>query len=102
MLFLIFFNYIFFINMQSGFFIDFFLKKFIDVIVRNVFIYSGLFFGEKYIIEVLTKTIFDIFICKLNVFFSYRLFNYARFFIILVTFIFYIFFILNTIIFYFF
>ena len=32
---------------QSGFYFDFFFKKFIDVFVRNFFIYTALFFGEK-------------------------------------------------------
>jgi len=44
---------------QSGFYIDFFLKKIADVCIRNVFIYMSLFFGEKYMIEQLTKKTID-------------------------------------------
>lgn len=51
---------------QSGFYIDFFLKKTVDVFIRNVFIYASLFFGEKYIIEQLTKKTIDFFIFKSN------------------------------------
>ena len=38
---------------------DFFFKKLCEVFVKNVFIYTALFFGEKYFIEVLTKKIID-------------------------------------------
>jgi hypothetical protein len=44
---------------QSGFYIDFFLKKFSEVFVRNFFIYGAQFFGEKYMIEYITKRFFE-------------------------------------------
>lgn len=44
---------------QSGFYVDFFLKKFGEVFVRNIFIYGAQFFGEKYMIEYLTKRFFE-------------------------------------------
>jgi len=44
---------------QSGFYVDFFLKKLAEVFIRNVFVYASLFFGEKYMIEVLTKKVID-------------------------------------------
>jgi hypothetical protein len=53
---------------QSGFYIDFFLKKFSEVFIRNVFVYSSLFFGEKYMIEHITKRIIDSFIYNSNKF----------------------------------
>ena len=43
---------------QSGFYIDFFLKKNLEVFVRNVLVYSAQFMCEKYLIEFFTKKIF--------------------------------------------
>ncbi len=40
---------------QSGFYLDFFFKKVSEVVVRNVYVYSAQFLGEKFIIEVCTK-----------------------------------------------
>jgi len=51
---------------QSGWYIDFFLKKSAEVFIRNVFIYTSLFFGEKYIIEGLTKRVIDKLITQTN------------------------------------
>jgi hypothetical protein len=45
--------------MQSGAYIDFFLKKNVEIFVRNIYIYLSQFFAEKYIIEFLTKKIFN-------------------------------------------
>ena len=42
---------------QSGMYFDFFYKKISEVFLRNVFIYLGQFFAEKYMIEFLTKKI---------------------------------------------
>ncbi len=36
---------------QSGMYVDFMMKQFIEYVVRNLFVYTALFFGEKYIIE---------------------------------------------------
>jgi hypothetical protein len=44
---------------QSGFYIDFFVKKIGEVFVRNIFIYGAQFFSEKFIIEQLTKKVFE-------------------------------------------
>lgn len=60
---------------QSGFYIDFFLKKFAEVFIRNIFIYSSLFFGEKYMIEYLTKKIVDNFIYRSNNFLGWTMLN---------------------------
>lgn len=73
--------------MQSGFYFDFFLKKVGEIFLKNVFIYSALFFGEKYIIEVLTKKIIDnyIFFNNSNLYLSslshYNFFNITIFII---------------------
>jgi len=53
---------------QSGFYIDFALKKFAEIFIRNIFIFAALFFGEKYMIEHLTKKIVDNFIFNSNKF----------------------------------
>ena len=51
---------------QSGFYIDFFFKKMVEVFIRNVFVYAALFFGEKYMIEQLTKKTVDSFVFNSN------------------------------------
>ena len=48
-------NFKFFKFVQSGFYMDFIFKKLSEMFIRNIFIYSSLFFGEKYMIEYLTK-----------------------------------------------
>lgn len=53
---------------QSGFYVDFILKKFSEIFIRNVFVYAALFLGEKYMIEHLTKKIVDSFIYNSNKF----------------------------------
>lgn len=45
--------------MQSGCYIDYIFKKIAEILVRNVFIYSALFFGEKFIIEFVSKKTID-------------------------------------------
>lgn len=46
-------------SVKSGLYIDFFYKKVAEVFVRNVFISGAYIFGEKYIIEYLTKNMGD-------------------------------------------
>lgn len=50
-----FLNNSFFRLVQSGFYIDYYLKNIAEYIVRYIFIYMAQFFGEKYLIEILTK-----------------------------------------------
>ena len=57
--------------MQSGCYVDYTIKKLSELLVRNVFIYSALFFGEKYIIEFVSKKVID----NLVVFITGRLLN---------------------------
>ena len=82
--------------MQSGFYFDFFLKKVGEIFLKNVFIYSALFFGEKYIIEVLTKKIIDnyIFFNNSNLYLSSL--SHYNFFNITIFIIFYFVFVLLT------
>jgi len=74
---------------QSGFYIDFFLKKSVDVFIRNVFIYASLFFGEKYMIEYLTKKVIENLLFNLNKFFGITVLNYMWFFFISLLVVFY-------------
>jgi hypothetical protein len=53
---------------KSGFYLDFFFKKICEVFIRNVFICSSYIFGEKYMIEFLTKMPFEKLIINLNIF----------------------------------
>jgi hypothetical protein len=74
---------------QSGLYLDFFIKKLSEIFVRNVFIYGALFFGEKYMIELLTKKIFNIFVLTFNKKFSFFKLSYSMFFINVLSILFY-------------
>lgn len=76
------FNFLRFV--QSGLYIDFFFKKIIEIFVRNFLIYASIFFGEKYMIEVLTKKIIDSTIFSVNKKFSLMDLFYSYYFIQLV------------------
>ena len=65
---------------QSGCYFDFFYKKFSEVFIRNIFIYSSQFFGEKYMIEVLTKKIIDQTVFKFNKYIGWNNLKYFNFF----------------------
>jgi hypothetical protein len=82
----------FFRFVQSGFYFDFIIKKFSEIFIKNVFIYSSIFFGEKYIIEFLTKKTIDSFIFNNN---KNNFFNFieSKYFIQILTIILYLIFI---------
>lgn len=89
----------FFRFVQSGFYIDFIIKKLAEMFMRNVFIYSAIFFGEKFMIEYLTKKTIDSFLFNSN---KYNLLNLieSKYFIQIITFVLYLFFITIFILFY--
>lgn len=82
----------FFRFIQSGFYFDFIIKKFSEIFMRNVFIYSSIFFGEKYMIEFITKKTIDSFIFNSN---KNNFFNFSesKYFIQILTVILYLVFI---------
>ena len=84
---------------QSGCYFDFFYKKLADVFVRNVFVYAAQFFGEKYVIEVLTKKIIDKSIFFVNKFIGFTNLNYFNFFLYLIVILFYLISFFNLVIF---
>jgi len=75
---------------QSGCYFDFFYKKISEVFVRNFFIYSAQFLGEKYMIEYLTKNIFNKSIFFLNKVLGSNNLQYFDFFYNILTNLFYI------------
>ena len=75
---------------QSGFYIDFFLKNVAEIVIRNVLIYSGQFFCEKYMIEFFTKKIFSNFIYYFNQINKSTNFNFISFFFQVATIILYV------------
>ena len=86
------FTFRFFRFIQSGLYVDFFLKKLSEIFVRNFFIYTAQFFGEKYMIEYLTKKIVDSSIFNTNriigiseLFFSYYFIQLVSLFFYLLT-----------------
>lgn len=65
---------------QSGFYFDFFYKKVSEVFVRNVFIYTAQFLGEKYLIEFVTKKLLNNSIFGFNKLFGLKKLNHDFFF----------------------
>ncbi len=80
---------------QSGFFIDFIFKKCVDSFIRNVFVFGAMFFGEKYVIEVITKKTVDSFVFASNKFFGIEKLDYSTFFIYTLSILFYILVVIN-------
>lgn len=74
---------------QSGMYVDFIMKQFIEYTVRNLFVYTALFFGEKYIIEYWTKKTVDSFVFNSNKISGVNDLNVKTFFNSLVGVIFY-------------
>ena len=60
------FKYRFIIFIQSGLYMDFFIKKVGEVFVKNFLVYTSNYFGEKYFIEVLTRKMIDNLVFKQN------------------------------------
>ena len=98
----------FFINIfdtnffKSGFYLDYIIKKITEIFLKNFLIKSSLFFGEKFIIEFLTKKSIDnsiLFFNKPHVFFlNFNFFFFISSFIFLIFLIFFnfFFFLLNV------
>lgn len=82
----------FFRFVQSGFYIDFIIKKISEMFIRNVFIYSSIFFGEKFMIEYLTKKTIDSFIFNSNKFNLLNLIE-SKYFLQIITIVLYLFFV---------
>ena len=85
----------FFRFIQSGLYVDFFLKKLIEIFVRNVFVYASQFLGEKYMIEYLTKKIIDSSIFNINRYGNFIDLIFSHYFIQLISVFFYFLAILN-------
>ncbi len=81
----------FFRFVQSGFYMDFIVKKISEMFMRNVFIYSSIFFGEKFMIEYLTKKTIDSFLFNSNRFNFLNLIE-SKYFLQIITIILYLFF----------
>ncbi len=76
-----FFNWTFFKFCQNGLYFDYFIKKSLEILVKNVFIYSAIFFGEKFIIEYFTKKVIESYIFYGNQNFNFFIFYHSFFFI---------------------
>jgi len=89
----------FFRFVQSGFYMDFIFKKISEMFIRNIFIYSSVFFGEKFMIEYLTKKTIDSFVFNSNKFNFLNLIE-SKYFLQIITLIIYLFSITIFILFY--
>lgn len=89
----------FFRFIQAGFYFDFIFKKLSEMVMRNIFIYSAIFFGEKYMIEFITKKTIDSFIFNSNRKFNFN-FSESKYFIQIISIIIYLIFISIYVLFY--
>ena len=80
----------FFRFIQSGLYLDFFLKKIIEIFIKNFFIYAAQFLGEKYMIEFLTKKVIDSSVFNTNKIINFNTLFYSNYFIQLITTFFFI------------
>jgi len=87
----------FFRFIQSGLYLDFFLKKLVELFVKNFFVYAAQFLGEKYMIEFLTKKVIDSSIFNINKIINLSELFYSNYFIQLLSVFFYLFSIFNII-----
>lgn len=85
----------YYIRAKSGFYFDFFTKKVLEVFIRNFLIYSALFFGEKFLIEFLTKKILTKLVDNTNKIVGWSILNQKLFFVQALIVIFYILFVVN-------
>lgn len=74
---------------QSGFYFDFFYKKLAEIFIRNLYIYTAQFFGEKYVIEGWTKKVVEKCLFYLNKFIGWGGLKYFNFFLHLLVILFY-------------
>ena len=65
---------------QSGMYLDYIIKKIAEMFVKNMFIYSSTFFGEKFLIEFLSKKTLDNLTSFFNVLFLNKNYNYSSFY----------------------
>jgi hypothetical protein len=45
--------------MQSGLYLDFIAKKLAEIFVKNILVFGATFFGEKFVVEFLSRKLFD-------------------------------------------
>ena len=93
------FKYRFIIFIQSGLYMDFFIKKLGEVFVKNFLVYTSNYFGEKYFIEVLTRKIIDNLVFKKNKLFGWTTLHFFNFFYMLIILVLYTIILLNIIFF---
>ena len=74
MLFNPFLQYKFLNFFKGGLYFDYYIKKIVEIFVKNILIFSSIFFGEKFLIEFLTKKSID------NIIFLLHKFNFGSFF----------------------
>ena len=86
--------------LQSGLYIDFFIKKLGEVFVKNFLVYTSNYFGEKYFIEVLTKKLIDNLVFKKNKLFGWTNLHFFNFFYIMVLLMLYLILVTNFIAFF--
>jgi len=52
--------------MQSGMYLDYVVKKLAEIFVKNFLVLGAVFFGEKFIVEFLSRRVFEKFVTKVS------------------------------------
>jgi len=91
------FKYRFIIFIQSGLYMDFFIKKVGEVFVKNFLVYTSNYFGEKYFIEVLTRKLIDNLVFKQNKLFGWTTLHFFNFFYMIIILVLYSLILINVI-----
>ncbi len=91
------FKYRFIIFIQSGLYMDFFIKKVGEVFVKNFLVYTSNYFGEKYFIEVLTRKMIDNLVFKQNKLFGWTTLHFFNFFYMIIILVLYSLILINVI-----
>lgn len=83
------FTFKFFRFIQTGLYLDYFFKKVIEIVLKNYIVLTAQFFGEKYIIEFLTKKVIDSWFFNNNKFIGLFELTQTNFFIQFISFLFF-------------
>ena len=69
--------------MQSGMYFDFIIKKFSEIFVKNILISGATFFCEKFLVEFISRKLFDNFTLRFSLWVINRSFELSSIFYII-------------------
>lgn len=72
---------------QSGMYLDYIIKKLSEIFVKNVLIFGSSFFGEKFLVEFISRKTFDKLTSNLSLWIINRSYETSSFFHLFVCFL---------------